>query len=214
MELEQSYLALLGQDSDGHVLHTVSQRELHAIVPPEARMRLVTAQFNSPGFLGFFANKAGAEVIGDALEHRREMRVLKAGGTDAEVERRQAEADILRAQARVGAAQASEREADARTRVGAQDVEAETFALQSLLLSHLRVAIEQGQPPEEIAALMAVAHQGIEALDEIARHVGITRVEVTEPSDGPHTDRALPPSQRRMLEESRDVTRRSGDEES
>jgi hypothetical protein len=54
-----------------------------------------------------------AETVAVVLEDRREREIGRAGGTQAEVERRQAEADRAKAEARIAAAEATEREAAA-----------------------------------------------------------------------------------------------------
>ena len=184
-ELQESYLDLLDLPTDArHMALDVSPSTLHAVVPREARMRLVRARFNSPGIFGFFGNRAGAEIVGDVLEHRRETRVLKAGGTEAEVERRQAEADIAVARARAEGAAAVEREATAKSSVAASDVEAETHALQQVLLQKALAAIEQAESLEVAATLMASTHQAIDSLDRVMATAHVTAIEVV-PADRP-----------------------------
>lgn len=67
-----------------------------------------------PPFLPFPVGCRAAPLLELLLAHRRELRVLRAGGARAEAERRQALADVAAALARIATAEAETREARAR----------------------------------------------------------------------------------------------------
>jgi hypothetical protein len=143
-----------------------------AVIPSHTRLRLAVAEFASPGFFGLFAARPAAEVIESSLAHRRETRVLEAGGTAAEVAAREAEAKKLAAEAheasavaRIKDAEADEAEARARARSNAENARSR---LQELLLSQVTSAVETELAPSQLATLLADVHDALENLDRSA----------------------------------------------
>jgi hypothetical protein len=76
-----------------------------------------------------------APLLEAVLAHRRERRVLLAGGARAEAERRQAVADHFTARARIVAAEAAEREARAA-------LEVDVALLQRRLVGRIAAALD------------------------------------------------------------------------
>jgi hypothetical protein len=148
------------------------------------RLRLVQANYDSPGFLRLFGSPDASGILKTALEHRREMMVLTKGGVAAEADRRRAEADLKKAEAetqhaeaRIRAAEASIREAEAREVISHRALQEERLKLAALLISQIGQAAGDRAVAEQLVLMFQMTEITLGVLVSAIDEAGVTQIE-------------------------------------